>query len=190
MTERDSSLVASSSQTVGPFFQVGPGNTERFGRMAGPDTPGDHIRLRIRVLDGDGVAVHDALIELFQADADGVHPQSVARRTASNAFAGFGRLGTNDEGWCVFETVRPGAHDTTDGREAGHVSVCLFARGLLRHLYTRIYFEDDPALDADPLLSIVPVGRRSTLLASRLPDGAWEFIVRLQGDRETVFFDL
>jgi protocatechuate 3,4-dioxygenase, alpha subunit len=190
VTARDSSLVASSSQTVGPFFQVGPGNTERLGRMAGPDTPGDHIRLRVRVLDGDGAPVADALVELFQADADGLPPQAVAQDAAPKAFTGFGRLGTNDEGWCVFETVRPGAHDTADGREAGHVSVCLFARGLLRHLYTRIYFDGDPALDADPLLSIVPVGRRSTLLASRLPDEAWEFIVRLQGDRETVFFDL
>ena len=77
-----------------------------------------------------------------------------------------------------------------DLREAAHIAVCVFARGLLRHLYTRIYFEGDPLLAADPLLSMVPEERRATLLAARSPDGTWEFIVRLQGDRETVFFDL
>lgn len=190
MTDRDSPLVASSSQTVGPFFQVGPGNTDRYGRMAGPDTPGEHIVLRLRVLDGDDVPVQDALIELFQADANGGSPQGPALDMPAPAFTGFGRLGTDDDGWCVFETVRPGASGAGDGREAGHINVCLFMRGLLRHLYTRIYFDGDPALDTDPLLSVVPAGRRSTLLASHLPDGAWEFIVRLQGERETVFFDL
>jgi protocatechuate 3,4-dioxygenase alpha subunit len=141
-------------------------------------------------MDGDGIPVSDALLELWQANADGLYSQPVEEGTEPPAFSGFGRLGTNDEGWCTFETVRPGATTTGELREAAHISVCVFARGLLRHLYTRIYFEGDPALEMDPLLSVVPADRRSTLLACRTSAGEWEFIVRLQGDRETVFFDL
>jgi len=158
--------------------------------MAAAGAPGEHIHLRVSVVDGDGVAVADALVELLQADATGTYPQPPAEGMPPPPFSGFGRLGTNDDGWCTFETVRPGARVTADVREAAHIAVCIFARGLLRHLYTRIYFEGDPALATDPLLSIVPPDRRPTLLASRLPDGTWEFVVRLQGDRETVFFDL
>ena len=112
----------------------------------------------------------DAMIELWQPDA------------------GFGRLGTNNDGWCRFETVRPAA--SAGATEAPHINVCVFARGLLRHLYTRIYFEGDAALDQDPLLSVVPEARRPTLLARRPADRTWEFVVRLQGADETVFFDI
>jgi protocatechuate 3,4-dioxygenase, alpha subunit len=190
VSDHDAVLVASPSQTVGPFFHVGPANSDRLGRMAAADVPGEHIQLRVRVVDGDGVAVADALIELWQADAGGTYPQAPPEGMPLPPFSGFGRLGTNDEGWCTFDTVRPGSGGAGDLREAAHIAVCVFARGLLRHLYTRIYFEGDPLLSADPLLSLVPQDRRATLLASPLHDGTWEFIVRLQGDRETVFFDL
>ena len=163
-------LVATSSQTVGPFFHVGPMNTDEFGRMVAGDAPGEHIHLAVRVLDGDGAPVSDAMIELWQPEA------------------GFGRLGTDNDGWCRFETVRP---DRVAGAtEAPHINVCLFARGLLRHLYTRIYFEGDAGLDHDPLLSAVPEDRRSMLLARLSADRTWEFVVRLQGADETVFFDI
>jgi protocatechuate 3,4-dioxygenase alpha subunit len=192
MIDPEPPLVASSSQTVGPFFHVGPGATDRFGRMATPDTPGEHIRLRVRVLDGDGVPVTDALIELRQADARGVYaaPPSTPDEPPP-AFTGFGRLATTDDGSCTFETIRPGALSAMPSlTQAPHINLCLFARGLLRHLYTRIYFDGDAALDQDPLLSFVPEDRRATLLARRCEDTTWEFIVRLQGERETVFFDL
>ena len=208
---QQSRLVASPSQTVGPFFHVGPANTDRFGRMAGAETPGEHIRLRVRVLDGDGLPVDDAMIELWQADANGTYAVPSVRGEDSSppnppqplqplqslqplqpAFSGFGRLSTRDDGWCTFETIRPGrVIDGSAAAQAGHINVCLFARGLLRHLYTRIYFDDDPALATDPLLSLVPAERRATLLARRGSDAStWELVVRLQGEGETVFFDV
>jgi protocatechuate 3,4-dioxygenase alpha subunit len=183
-------LIASASQTVGPFFHVGPGASDRCGVVAGPGVPGERIRLRIRVLDGDGAPVDDAMVEIRQADAQGAYAPPPARpEDPPPAFAGFGRLSTSKDGDCCFETIRPGAPAEAAG--AAHVTVCLFMRGLLRHLYTRIYFEDDPALDRDPILSLVPAERRSTLLARRAGDGVtWDFVVRLQGERETVFFDV
>ena len=134
--------------------------------VAGPGVPGERIRLRIRVLDGDGAPVDDAMVELRQADAEGAYAPPPARpEDPPPAFAGFGRLSTSKDGDCCFETIRPGAPAEAAG--AAHVTVCLFMRGLLRHLYTRVYFEDDPALDRDPILSLVPAERRPTLLARR-----------------------
>ena len=197
-------LVATGSQTIGPFFHVGPGATHRFGRMAEPETPGEHIELRVRVLDGDGAPVPDAMIELWQADANGVYSSPSTAGASPPPFAGFGRLPADTDGWCAFETIRPGAvDDGAGGRQAPHVHVCLFARGLLRHVYTRIYFEDDPELSSDPLLSLVPPDRVPTLVARRARADAstpassgaaaiatWEFVIRLQGENETVFFDV
>jgi protocatechuate 3,4-dioxygenase, alpha subunit len=190
MSGPDEPLVASASQTVGPFFHVGPGASDRCGVVAGPGVPGERIRLRIRVLDGDGAPVDDAMVELRQADAAGAYAPSPERpEDPPPAFAGFGRLSTSKDGDCTFETVRPGA--PAEGAGAAHVTVCLFMRGLLRHLYTRVYFEDDPAQDRDPILLLVPAERRPTLLARRAGDGVtWDFVVRLQGPDETVFFDL
>ena len=184
-------IVASASQTVGPFFHVGPARTDHLGRMASADTPGDAMHLRVRVLDGDGEPVNDAMVELWQADARGASSAPPAAGEAPPPFSGFGRLATNDDGWCTFETIRPGAERAEDGDQAGHFTVCLFMRGLLRHLYTRIYFAGDRALETDPLLGLVPEARRHTLLAHPCADGTtWEFTVRLQGDGETAFFDL
>ena len=191
MSGPEVSLVATGSQTIGPFFHVGPGSSERLGRLATEDTPGEAIRLRLRVVDGDSAPVPDALIEVWQADACGSYrapPSSVG--DPSPAFTGFGRLGTNQDGWCTFETIRPGAVAGSDRPQAPHLNVCLFARGLMRHLYTRVYFAGDPALADDPLLSLVPEDRRSTLLAQPGDDGTWSLVVRLQGEDETVFFDL
>jgi protocatechuate 3,4-dioxygenase alpha subunit len=91
----------------------------------------------------------------------------------------------------VFETIRPGrVADDAGAVQAAHINVCLFARGLLRHIYTRLYFEDDPALTTDPVLALVPEDRRGTLIASRVGDARWSMDIRLQGEDETVFFDL
>ena len=169
-SDRSEPLIATSSLTVGPFFHVGPMKTDELGRMAVAGAPGDHIELAIRVLDGNGEPVSDAMVELWQPGT------------------GFGRLGTSHDGRCRFETIRP--IPPPGSPEAAHINVCLFARGLLRHLYTRIYFEGDAGLGGDPLLSVVPEARRPTLVARRSADRSWEFIIRLQGPDETVFFDV
>lgn len=193
MTDREDDLVATPSQTVGPFFDFGMTlPNAALGQMAGPGTPGDRIRLRLRVFDGAGAAVPDAMVEVWQADARGAYPGAPDREPATPglAFLGWGRLGTNEDGACEFHTIRPGPVPTDDGRlAASHVNVCLFARGLLRHVFTRIYFADDPALADDPVLALVPQERRETLVA-RVDRDAWVFDLRLQGEHETVFFDL
>lgn len=192
MTDRDDDLVATPSQTVGPFFDFGLTRPNAaLGQMAGPDTPGERIRLRVRVVDGAGDVVPDAVVEVWQADASGAYPGVPDREPATPglAFLGWGRLGTDEQGTCEFQTIRPGRVPTGDGLAASHVNVCLFARGLLRHVFTRIYFAGDPALASDPVLALVPDDRRATLLA-RAEGDAWVFDLRMQGDRETVFFDL
>ena len=182
--------VASSSQTVGPFFHVGPAATDALGQMASASTPGERITLAIRVLDGDGTPVPDAMLEVHQADADGQYAAAIDSNTAPPDFTGFGRLGTDADGWCRYETIKPGSVAGPDGmRQAPHVNLCLFARGLLRHLYTRVYFAGD-ALDADPLLALVPVERRPTLVADFMAPATWQIAIRLQGPGETVFFDV
>jgi protocatechuate 3,4-dioxygenase alpha subunit len=192
MSEPEQPLIASSSQTVGPFFHVGPGASDRCGVMAGPEASGERIRLRIRVLDGDGAPVPDAMIELRQADATGRYTEPPASPDdPAPAFTGFGRLSTTEDGVCSFDTIRPGPPVGSTPPEAAHIVVCLFMRGLLRHLYTRIYFDADPTIERDPVLSLVPRERRETLVARRGDgDETWEWVVRLQGDHETVFFDL
>ena len=193
MTDDRQPLIATGSQTVGPFFHVGPARTDEHGRMAAGDTAGERIRLRIGVFDGDGEPLPDALIELWQADARGLYSSAAsAHERALTPFSGFGRLGTAEDGWCTFDTIRPGpvSAGESEPRQASHINVCVFARGLLRHLYTRIYFDDDPALASDALLSIVPEDRRRTLLATSADRLTWTFRVTLQGHDETVFFDL
>jgi protocatechuate 3,4-dioxygenase alpha subunit len=170
-------LVATPSQTVGPFFSFGLTTNTALGQMAGPDTPGERIRLQIQMIDGAGTPVPDAVIEMWHA-----HP--------AGTFL-FGRLETDPDGLCTFETVYPG-HATPDTGEAAHVNLCIFMRGLLRHLYTRLYFAGDPSLETDPILAAVPADRRGTLIArpNEAMPATWMFEVHLQGHRETVYFDL
>ena len=189
-------LTATPSQTVGPFFHFGLVRDGVHGTMAGAGTRGQRITLRIHVTDADGLPVPDAIVELWQADADGryVRPDDVSRPVATDdRFIGFGRLPTSPDGTCVFETIRPGLVADPEGRfQAAHINLCFFSRGLLRHLYTRIYFAGDDRLDEDVVLANVPADRRQTLLATPV-EGApaqWRFALRLQGAGETVFFDL
>ena len=170
-------LVATASQTVGPFFSFGLTTNTALGHMARPDTPGERIRLEIRVIDGAGAPVPDAMVELWHADRAGTFL--------------FGRLETDPAGVCAFETVYPG-QAAPDARDAAHVNLCIFMRGLLRHLYTRLYFAGDPSLETDAILAAVPPDRRGTLIARRdeTVPSAWAFDIHLQGDRETVYFDL
>ena len=183
-------LVATPSQTVGPFFHFGLATDPALGRMARADTRGTPMQLCIRVTDGAGDPVPDALIELWQADADGRYARLEDGRPDAAGFTGFGRLATDADGRCCFETIHPGRVADDQGRtQAPHINVCFFSRGLLRQVFTRIYFEGDAGLDSDPSLSLVPEARRATLVARR-DNAAWQFDLRLQGANETVFFDL
>jgi protocatechuate 3,4-dioxygenase alpha subunit len=177
--------IATPSQTVGPFFHFGLATNDALGKIAGPDTPGERIRVRVRVLDGDSEPVPDALVEVYQADASGAYRQV--------PFTGFGRLPTQDDGTCLFETIVPGpVRPGTGDVQAPHINVCLLARGLLRQVYTRMYFIGHALNAADPLLALVPSERHQTLMATPAPGerGLWDFTIRLQGDAETVFFDV
>ena len=176
--------IATPSQTVGPFFHFGITTDDSLGTLAASGA-GAFVRLRIRVLDGANDPLPDSMIEIYQANAAGAY--------GAPGFSGFGRLATHADGSCTFDTIRPGRLTDAQGRaHAAHIDVCLFARGLLRQLYTRVYFAGDPDLDADPVLALVPADRRATLLATAVAGapGQWTWDVHLQGPSETVFFDL
>jgi protocatechuate 3,4-dioxygenase, alpha subunit len=192
-----SSLGLTSTQTVGPFF--GPALLREDAHcpvLAGPDTPGDRIRIEGRVLDGDGAPVPDALLELWQADASGHYHHPVDRRTeaADPTFSGYGRTGTDDNGCYWFETIKPGAVPfDTQRTQAPHIVLTVMSRGMLNHAVTRIYFDDEPTTSDDPILGYVLPPRRATLLAKReQSDGQvlYRFDIVLQGAGETVFFNL
>lgn len=186
-----------SAQTIGPFFHGGLLRPDaRQPVLVTPETVGERIRISGRVSDGDGASVSDAMVEIWQANSYGRyhHPADTRDLPLDPGFPGFGRTGTDDEGRYWFETIRPGPVPFGDGRmQASHIVVAVFARGLLNHLLTRIYFADDPAAADDPILHLVPAVRRQTLLAARDDAGsgaAYRFDVVLQGAGETVFFDL
>jgi protocatechuate 3,4-dioxygenase alpha subunit len=192
MSRDEMDLIATPSATVGPFFHFGLATDPTLGRVAEPSAKGEHITLRIRMTDGDGIPVPDALVEIWQVDADGIEASPRAAGETS-PFSGFGRLPTAEDGTCEFETVRPGrVADGRGGIQASHINLCIFGRGLLRQLHTRVYFEGDAAISQDAVLALVPEARRGTLLARPDPQrsGRWLFDVRLQGDDETVFFDV
>jgi protocatechuate 3,4-dioxygenase, alpha subunit len=187
-------LTPTPSQTAGPFFHLGLTGSRSVRRIAGPGADGELIRLSCRVLDGDGVPVNDALIEIWQADAQGNyhHPDDPRSHSGNPGFLGFGRQETDEDGSCFFETIKPGRVPGPDNHlQAPHLNCSVFARGLLKHLTTRIYFSGDPANSNDPILRLVPQGRRDTLMAHELPAqrGAWQVNIHLSGERETVFFD-
>jgi protocatechuate 3,4-dioxygenase alpha subunit len=144
----------------------------------------------ITVLDGAAEPVPDALIELWQANADGVYvrPDSPEDVLEPPGFCGFGRLPTGADGTCEFETIRPGSVRDAQGRpQASHINVCLLARGLLRQIYTRIYFEGDALLASDAVLNAVPEARRHTLIATTsVPPNADAETVRLKPDTTTI----
>jgi protocatechuate 3,4-dioxygenase alpha subunit len=188
------------SQTVGPFYAYGLTPNGQYdwvdtftNNLLTPDVSGDRIRIAGQVFDGDGATVRDAVLEIWQADAQGRFADPQDKRALPNsAFKGFGRSGTDADGRFSFETIKPGIVPDPDGKpQAPHIVLAVYARGLLLHLYTRIYFDDEAAKNAaDPVLALVPEDRRSTLIAKRQPDGSYRFEVRLQGDNETVFFDV
>jgi protocatechuate 3,4-dioxygenase alpha subunit len=187
------------SQTVGPFFKYGltpngqyDWNDAFTNNLITPDVSGDRIRIEGKVFDGDGVAVPDCMLEVWQADSQGRFADPQDKRALPNAtFRGFGRCGTDANGVYSFDTIKPGPVPDADGKpQAPHILLAVFGRGMLRHLYTRIYFADEVGNAADPVLALVPADRRDTLIASRRSDGVYVLDIRLQGDGETVFFDV
>jgi len=186
-------LPPTPSQTIGPFFHFSlpyPGGE----RLVPPDDP-DAIRIAGTVYDGAGDPVPDALVEVWQANRAGryAHPEDAREDPPlEEGFTGFGRCPTDAGGRFEFVTVKPGAVPGPDGEpQAPHINVLIFARGLLRQLATRIYFPDEEEANAaDPVLaSIGDAAARSTLIPHQ-SDGALEFDVHLQGDNQTVFFDV
>ena len=184
------------SQTVGPFLHIGLapapyGVREVFSPVVtDAGVPGPHIRIEGRVIDGDGNVLPDALVEIWQADHEGryAHPAD-GRPLMSNSFRGFGRCPTDKGGCFGFDTVKPGKVPGPNGAmQAPHINVSVFARGILKRLFTRIYFAGDPANASDPILALVPADRRHTLMAKQ-EGNVFRFDIRIQGGDETVFFD-
>lgn len=190
----DHPLGQTPSQTVGPFFAYGL-TPEQYGynwpSIAGPEmadeaTAGERITFEGCVFDGAGQPVTDALIEIWQADGAGTYATAQGRNTG---FTGFGRAGTGVAGDGVFRfaTIKPGAPSAT---EAPHINIILTMRGLLMHTFTRAYFDGEARNARDPVLAQVPADRRTTLLARQSAPGVWRFDIHMQGESETVFFDL
>ena len=183
-------LSATASQTIGPFFRIG---LEKLyvADLAPGAAAGEKITIHGRVIDGDGKPVNDAIIEIWQANAQGkyAHPDDAQKKPLTPDFKGFGRVPTDDNGAFRFTTVKPGSVPGPHAMpQAPHLLVAVFMRGLLIHLVTRIYFPEDADNASDPVLNLVPAARRPTLIAKPSGD-ALEWNVILQGENETVFFD-
>jgi len=188
------SLQATTSQTIGPFFQIGLQWLVQ-DNLAVEAVSGERVRIEGRVLDGDGVPVPDAFLEVWQANAQGkyAHPEDTQDKPIEPGFRGYGRIPTDDDGKFRFSTIQPGSVPGPDGKpQAPHIEVAVFARGLMRRLVTRIYFPDESAAnETDFALSRVEPQRSGTLIARKVPGQAaqFEWNVILQGAGETVFFD-
>ena len=200
----------SPSQTAGPYVHIGliphQAGFDIFDKafsnvLVGSDTTGERIRIEGRILDGSGSSARDILVEIWQANAAGRYNHPADRqedKPIDPRFRGWGRTGTNFEtGLYTFETIKPGAVIGRKGHRlmAPHVNVWLAARGINIGLSTRMYFSDEAEANArDPVLNIVePRERRETLIAQREERGAeivYVFDIHLQGERETVFFDI
>lgn len=187
------SLLTTPSQTVGPFVSIGLAWLT-LTDLAPPDVAGERVAIAGRIVDGDGKPVSDAVVETWQANAQGkyAHPDDTQDKPPAAGFRGFGRIPTDAQGGFRFTTIKPGRVPGPGATlQAPHLVVSIFMRGLLKRLVSRIYFPDDPANANDPVLVLVPADRRATLIAKRAGADAstltWNVI--LQGADETVFFD-
>jgi protocatechuate 3,4-dioxygenase alpha subunit len=193
-------LKQTPSQTVGPYFAYGL-CPEQYNfdfkslftaAVADYEAAGEHISVVGQVFDGDGKVIGDAMLEISQVDSQGKYPAS-REEIASSGFRGFARVGTGTDPQKRFivETVKPGR---ASANEAPHLNVILTMRGMLLHTFTRIYFDDEAAAnESDPVLAAVPAERRTTLIARRVPGTSktvYRFDIHMQGEQETVFFDL
>lgn len=200
MNGQETNFGQTPSQTVGPYFayglaaaQYGYDYDQPFDAvLALEQAEGERILLEGRVIDGDGNAINDALVEISQPAADGHYPESVEDAQA-RGFRGFGRVGTgtDPQNRFVFHTVKPGPEAPG---EAPHINAIVMMRGLLVHAFTRIYFSDEAdANERDGVLDSVPAERRHTLVALRDEQDngvVYRFDVHMQGADETVFFDV
>src|SRR5581483_9706661 len=209
MVQQLAYLKETPSQTAGPYVHIGliphQAGFEIFRNnfsnvLAGPNTRGERILIEGRVLDGTGTPVRDALIEIWQANSEGRynHPGDTQSKKLDEDFRGWGRAGTDFRtGLYSFETVKPGPVPGRRGTkpQAPHVSFWIVARGINIGLSTRMYFADEAPLNAaDPVLNLIEQeARRATLVAARtVRQGrpVYTFDIVLQGERETVFFDV
>lgn len=197
-----------ASQTGGPYVHIGLAPQQagfdifenNFGAdLCTPATLGERIAIEGQVIDGSGAVLRDVLLEIWQANAAGryAHPGDLQGKPLDEAFRGWGRGGADfDTGLYRFDTIKPGPVAGRKGQmQAPHINVWVVARGINMGLNTRLYFSDEAVANAtDPVLnSIEWVQRRATLIAQRGErDGlaVYRFDIRLQGEGETVFFDI
>ena len=199
-------LKESPSQTAGPYVHIGlaPGAAgfDIYARelgwdIAGPNAKGERIRIEGVVIDGTGSPVKDVLLEAWQANADGIYAHPEGGGEVEDGFRGWGRVITDfATGEWGFDTVKPGA---TRGRgalpQAPHITLWIVARGINLGLNTRLYFDDEAEANAaDPVLNLIEWERRRATLIARRGEREgqviYRFNIRLQGDEETVFFDI
>ncbi len=197
-------LKETPSQTAGPYVHIGC--TPNFSGISGvyaedlgasmvnDKTEGEHIRVRGSVFDGKGMALKDALVEIWQADSKGLYNSPFETRGAAGPnFTGWGRTaGEMDTGEFVFDTVKPGVVPFKDGRPmAPHITFWIVARGINLGLHTRMYFPEEEAANIkDPILSRIEHQSRVPTLIVQKNDNEYHFDIHLQGDQETVFFDI
>ncbi len=208
MFQRLTTIKESPSQTAGPYIHIGatPNWVEITGVwdedlglvLVGLETKGERILVKGRIFDGSGHPIKDALVEIWQADADGLYNSPEEKRgKADPHFVGWGRQPTDGTtGEYRFETIKPGRVPYKDGRlMAPHITVWIVARGINIGLHTRLYFSDEAAANAEcPVLArIEHKVRLATLIAARGEENGmptYTFDIHLQGDKETVFFDI
>jgi protocatechuate 3,4-dioxygenase, alpha subunit len=187
-------LTPTAEITLGPFFppRYVDANANDLTRAAGRPARGERIEIRGRVVQEDGAPMHNLVLEIWQADAQGIFrdPRDPRHADADPGFTGWGRAATDKDGRYRFTTVKPGTYAMPDGRlRAPHVNVIVLFSGIMRHLQTLMFFDGEPGNDADKVLAAVqPAAVRSRLVAKRDGEG-YRFDIRLRGDGETPFFD-
>ncbi len=203
MSQKLPYLKETPSQTAGPYVHIGLSpkaagfdiyRQELGTDIAGPNAAGERIRVRGQVIDGTGTPLKDVLIEVWQANAAGIYAHPESAGDVEDGFRGWGRVVPNfDSGFWAFDTVKPGVTAGPGGRpQAPHIQLWIVARGINLGLNTRLYFEDEAEANAeDPVLNLIEWdSRRATLVAAKTGEGSYRFDIRLQGNAETVFFDI
>ena len=183
-------LEPTASQTVGPYLHIGL-CWLTCEAIAAADTPGEHVDLRARVLDADGLPISDALVEIWQADAKGryVHPEDL-NQPPSTGFRGFGRVPTDAQGRFAFHTIKPGpVADPEGGLQAPHLLVSVFMRGAAQGVVARMYFPEEPRNADDRVLRRCRRNGAERWWPGGVDHNALEWDIHMQGQDETVFFD-
>lgn len=175
--------MTTASQTAGPYWHI-IDHPEWADLLRGDNAgvAGERITLTGQVTDGAGTPCGDAMVEIWQAGPDGAY---------ESGFHGFGRCATDGAGRFHFTTLKPGpVPGPGNTLQAPHITLAIFARGLMNHVTTRLYFAAEPRNEADPILALVPEARRPTMLARETAPAVWTLDIRLQGEGETVFLDV